>query len=196
MQNRNVRIKDIYVGKPDAKDEVNFEGVEKFIKSFVVADHFNIDLLISGNSCFITGFKGTGKTALLFYLEDKIKSGDSAACTSYIFFKEEYTDARRDGLNYLSQRVLSAISVEKNSLIESTEFEYIWRWVFFKQIVNDNELFNRRIFLDDSDWKRFERLVNQIVEPKNKRRYRITNKLKLKVTFADHYTMMKINPEI
>ena len=82
-----VKIKDLYAGKPDAKDEINFEGMDTFIKTFVVAEHFNLESLIDGNHCFITGFKGTGKTALLFYLEDKIKANDSVACTSYIFLK-------------------------------------------------------------------------------------------------------------
>ena len=69
----DIRIKDIYAGRPDAKDEINFDGFDSFIKTFVVADHFNLDSLISGNHCFITGFKGTGKTALLFYLEKQLK---------------------------------------------------------------------------------------------------------------------------
>ena len=63
-----LKIKDIYAGKPDAKDEIDFGGLEEFIKTYVVAEHFNIESLISGTNCFITGFKGTGKTALLFYL--------------------------------------------------------------------------------------------------------------------------------
>ena len=73
---KNITIKEIYAGKPDAKDEINFEGLDNFIKTFVVADHFNIDSLINGTNCFITGFKGTGKTALLFYLDSMIKDKD------------------------------------------------------------------------------------------------------------------------
>ena len=34
-----IKIRDLYTGKPDAKDEINFEGLEEFIKTFVVADH-------------------------------------------------------------------------------------------------------------------------------------------------------------
>lgn len=193
---KTMRIKDIYVGKPDAKDEVNFEGVERFIKSFVVADHFNLDHLLYGNNCFITGFKGTGKTALLFYLEDKIKSEDNAACTSYIFFKEEFTDARRDELNNLSQRVLSAISVERDSLIDTTEFEYIWRWIFLKQIVNDNESYSRNLFVQDENWKNFEEIVAHIVEPENKRKFRIPNKIRIAIPVKDPVTMTEMTPNI
>ena len=51
-----IKIRDLYTGKPDAKDEINFEGLEEFIKTFVVADHFQLDSLLYGNNCFITGF--------------------------------------------------------------------------------------------------------------------------------------------
>lgn len=71
---KNIKIRDLYAGKPDAKDEINFEGWDNFIKTFVVADHFNLNLLMEGNHCFITGFKGTGKTALLFYLDDMLNA--------------------------------------------------------------------------------------------------------------------------
>ena len=73
---KDIRIKDLYAGKPDAKDEVDFQNSDTFIKTFVVADYFNLDSLTKGTNCFITGFKGTGKTALLFYLEDKLKKED------------------------------------------------------------------------------------------------------------------------
>ena len=33
-------IKDIYAGKPDAKDEIGFDGIEGFVKSFVIPDTF------------------------------------------------------------------------------------------------------------------------------------------------------------
>lgn len=97
-----IKIRDLYTGKPDAKDEINFEGLEEFIKTFVVADHFQLDSLLYGNNCFITGFKGTGKTALLFYLDNKLKDEDPITCTSFIFFKEEFTDAKRDELQAIS----------------------------------------------------------------------------------------------
>lgn len=30
-----IKIRDLYTGKPDAKDEINFEGLEEFIKTFL-----------------------------------------------------------------------------------------------------------------------------------------------------------------
>ena len=72
-----IKIRDLYTGKPDAKDEINFEGLDEFIKTFVIAEHFQVDSLLHGSNCFITGFKGTGKTALLFYLDNKLQEEDN-----------------------------------------------------------------------------------------------------------------------
>lgn len=127
--------------------------MDTFIKTFVVAEHFNLESLIDGNHCFITGFKGTGKTALLFYLEDKIKANDSVACTSYIFFKEEYTDVRKRELQEFSRRVLSSIFCGRRCITDNTEFEYVWRWIFLKQLVSDNEIYSRNLFVDNEEWK-------------------------------------------
>lgn len=191
-----IRIRDLYAGKPDAKDEFNFEGSEKFIETFVVADHFNLDLLIKGSHCFITGFKGTGKTALLFYLEDLVKTIDEASCTSYIFFKENFTDIKRNELTNLSQRVMSSISVENGALIDTTEFEYIWRWILYKQIVTDNQSFSRNLFVDNDKWQSFEKLVNQIIEPTNKRKFSIPNKIRLALPYIDPASQAEIKPEV
>ena len=60
---KTIKIRDLYTGKPDAKDEINFEGLDEFIKTFVIAEHFQVDSLLHGSNCFITGFKGTGKTS-------------------------------------------------------------------------------------------------------------------------------------
>ena len=149
---KKVKIKELYTGKPDAKDEINFEGLDGFIKAFVIADHFQIDSLLNGSNCFITGFKGTGKTALLFYLDNLLQERDVSACTSFIFFKEEFTEIKRNELQALSTRVLSSISVEPGALLDVRDFEYIWRWLFYKRIVSDNEEYNRNLFVDDESW--------------------------------------------
>lgn len=193
---KNIRIKDLYTGKPDAKDEVNFESPEKFIKTFVVADHFNLDSLTKGTNCFITGFKGTGKTALLFYLDDKIRKEDPQACTSYILFKEDFTETRRNEMQGISQKVLSSITVSNDTLVGTTEFEYIWRWLFFKQIVADNETYNRNLFQDNEAWKKFEKIISRILEPKNKRKFQIPNSIKLAMPVKDPMSQTEVTPEV
>lgn len=192
----NVRIRDLYTGKPDAKDEINFEGLDEFIRTFVVADHFQIESLINDSNCFITGFKGTGKTALLFYLDNLIQDADCAACTSYIFFREDFNEMKRNHLNAFSARMLSSISVEDNALLGVSDFSYIWRWLFFKRIVSDNAEYNRNLFKDDEHWLAFERTINQIKDPLNPRKSTIPNKIRLSAQYKDPTNMSEITPEI
>lgn len=80
-------INDIYTGRPDAKDEIKFDGIEGFVNSIVIPDTFNINNLLNKNHCFITGYKGTGKTALLFYLEFLLKEKTPYACFQLYHFK-------------------------------------------------------------------------------------------------------------
>lgn len=189
-------IKDIYAGKPDAKDEIDFGGLEEFIKTYVVAEHFNIESLISGTNCFITGFKGTGKTALLFYLDNRFKEIDESTCSSFIFFKEEFTDTKRSELESIAKRILSSISVEKNALVDNQEFEYIWRWLLFKRIVSDNEEYNRGLFIDDENWKKFENIIGKIKSPNNRKKFTIPQKIKMAVPYVEPSTQSVITPEV
>ena len=193
---KKIKIKDLYAGRPDAKDEIYFDGPDSFIKTYVIADHFNLDLLTAGKHCYITGFKGTGKTAMLFFLDDKLKDEDSSTCSSFIFFKEDFTDMRRSELEELSRRVLSSIAVEPGALTEVSEFEYIWRWIMLKQIVNDNDTYGRNLFVDNEEWNTFENIVAKIKAPRDKRKIFLPNKIKLAAPYKDLATMTEISPEI
>lgn len=192
---KEIKIRDLYTGKPDAKDEINFEGLDEFIKTFVIAEHFQIDSLLHGSNCFITGFKGTGKTALLFYLDNKLQEEDMLACTSFMFFKEDFTEAKRNELQTLSTRILSSISVEPGALLGVRDFDYIWRWLFYKRIVSDNEEFNRNLFVDDEAWQEFEKKVSQIKDPANKKKSVIPNRIKVATQYKEPGSMVEITPE-
>lgn len=189
-------IKDLYAGRPDAKDEINYDGLEEFIKTFVVPSNFDIERLVDKNDCFITGYKGTGKTALLFYLDDYIRNKDSSACSSFIFFKEEFTDAKKTELEYMSHRILSSISINDTTMVSISDFEYIWRWLFFKRIISDNDDFNGGLFVDDKNWNNFCKLMSRIKAPSNIRKTIIPPKIKLSMPCKDSMSQVEINPEI
>lgn len=191
-----IQIKDLYAGKPDAKDEINFEGLDDFVKTFVLADNFNLDSLISGSNCFITGFKGTGKTALLFFLDNVLKQKDESSCTSFVFFKEEFTDAKRDELEIMSRRILSSISIDRETLVGGKEFEYIWRWLLFKRIVADNEEYNNHLFVQDESWEKFQRIIGLIKAPSDRKKTIIPRKIKVAFPYTDPTAQMTLSPEI
>lgn len=180
---KQTMLKNIYSGKPDAKDEINFDGLEGFIKTFIIPHNIDLDLLINGSQCFISGYKGTGKTALLFYLDNLVREKDSSACSSFVFFKEEFADLKKDEIDKFSKRTVSSITIGEDTLLNNSEFEYIWRWLFFKRILADNNEFNGGLFLRDKNWEKFERLVSKIKGPINIKKSIIPNKLRLGIPF-------------
>ena len=152
--------------------------------------------MLHGNNCFITGFKGTGKTALLFYLDNKLHEEDKSVCTSFIFFKEDFTEAKRTELQTLSTRMLSSISVEPGALLDVHDFEYVWRWLFFKRIVSDNVEFNRNLFVNNDCWAAFEKKITEIKDPVNKKKSIIPNKIRIATQYKDPGSMATITPEL
>lgn len=191
-----IKIKDIYAGKPDAKDEINFEGVEEFLEALVIPRNFDINALLYGNKFFITGYKGVGKTALLFYLDRELRNKDEATCTSFVFFKEEFTDLRKSQLDKFSKRLLSSVYIENQTLVNNSEFEYIWRWIFFRRIIADNELFSEGIFVNDENWNNFVKIVKSIQGPGNLKKSIIPSKLKVATLISDKNAGVEVTPEI
>lgn len=192
----NISIKGIYAGKPDAKDEINFEGLSEFIKTFIVPPNCDLESLLTGNYCFISGYKGTGKTALLFYLDSLIRERDNSACSSFIFFKEEFAELKKGEFDKYSKRELSSIMIERDTLINNSDFEYIWRWLFLKRIVADNEEFNGGLFVNNREWSKFTQIVSRIKAPANIKKSIIPQRIKLAAPVTDISTGNTIAPEI
>lgn len=66
-----LKLKDIFIGKTDAKNEfIENSASEKevFLRSFLKPDNLVEDDFLQGKRYYITGLKGTGKTALMRYL--------------------------------------------------------------------------------------------------------------------------------
>lgn len=89
-----MNISDIYAGKPDASDEIRERGYDEFASSYIKPSGINIARLASteyGTPIFIMGDKGTGKTALLHFLQNYVCTIDASACSSFIFFDSGFS---------------------------------------------------------------------------------------------------------
>lgn len=188
------KIKDVYAGKPDAKDEVETEGIDSFLETYVMPNNFNIDSLINGSGYFITGYKGTGKTALLYYLDSYIRNLDSMMVSSFIFFKGDYSDLQKQEMVQLAKRLTSAISIGNDVIIDGTDFEIIWRWLFYCRIIEDNKTYNYGIYEQNQAWETFERKVSQIGYEKKKHFLSIPSKILVSCPISDNIQMSKISP--
>ena len=61
-----IKIRDLYTGKPDAKDEINFEGLEEFIKTLLLQTIFNSILYYMEIIALLQDLKGLEKPLSYF----------------------------------------------------------------------------------------------------------------------------------
>lgn len=84
-------LKEIEFGEPDANAEyfmsLRLKNKPMYIRAYHSDDMIDYDSYISGVKFIITGQKGTGKTAVLRYIEDKLL--ESGYSTEFIVFKNE-----------------------------------------------------------------------------------------------------------
>ena len=104
-------IKDIYAGMPDAKDEISTNQIGAFLGSFVVPPELPIDSLLKGRKFLISGYKGVGKTSVLYYLQNEVQNRDASACTSFIYFKSDFEEVRKSNLDAVAKKLTALIDV-------------------------------------------------------------------------------------
>ncbi len=162
---RDLKLKDIYAGLPDAKDEYAYENFDTIRKCFVSPPNFDIDELISGNKCFIRGYKGTGKTALLYYISNKLLEKDNTSCISFILFKN-FDNSEKEKIQNIALNINKPkefnLSVPNDYDISSDGYIYIWKWILLEQIIRDNDDCNNGLFLNDNNYKNFVKTLKII----------------------------------
>ena len=184
-----MNIGDIYAGKPDASDEIRERGYEEFASSYIKPSGINIAGLASvkyGSPIFIMGDKGTGKTALLHFLESYVRTIDTAACSSFISFNSDFSHVERERLNTISKTISASIAIDNSfaSVGQNAEcdFTYVWRWQLYQKIISDNECFNGGLFDDGEAWNNFKAEVNKVSKTMDKERMHIPAKVSIGAT--------------
>lgn len=81
----STKVKDIYSGKPDARDEWLLQN-NKLLESFIMPANFNIEYLLSSDKRFIRGYKGSGKTALLLYINNYVHTKNPETISTFVYF--------------------------------------------------------------------------------------------------------------
>jgi S1 RNA binding domain len=155
-------IKDIYMGQLDAKDEINYGTEEKFLKCFVVPPNYNVDDLLTGPNFLISGFKGVGKTALMYYIESVCLQDDPQTCTSFILFKSDYNDLEKIKIDSAAKRLIQSINFEQGVMESINDFHDLWKIIIFQKIVSDHEENSNNLFMNDEIWTEFSKVVNSI----------------------------------
>lgn len=117
--------------------------------------------LLSGKKFLVIGYKGVGKTSVLYYLQNKAHEQDPSTCSSFIYFKSDFEEVRRSNMESIGKKLTAIVDISGTIQLNKIEFLH-WRWVFFKKIVDDCEENQNGLFLKDDEWYKFVEAVNKI----------------------------------
>lgn len=153
----SLKIKDIFIGKTDAKNELiecSDQEIHAFKSGFLMPDNVIAEDFFSGKRYFIIGLKGTGKTALLRYLG--ICVDELEGChSSFILFKSDIKEDKRSAL----ESIANVIQRGQDSYGGFKDFEQPWKLFLFQQIVSICEEKEIQLFQEDDYWKEFRKHI-------------------------------------
>lgn len=156
------RIIDIYAGMPDAKDEINTGLADKFFASFIIPPELPVDNMLNGRKFLVAGYKGVGKTSILYYLQNFARERDPSTCTSFLYFKSDIEELKKSNMDMVAKKLTATVDISGEIQPNSVEFLHLWRWVFFRRIVDDCEENENGLFVKDDNWNKFVKQVNKI----------------------------------
>ena len=154
-----MRLKDIYIGTTDAKNELlanSPDEVARFVRLYVTPPALSVDRFSDRSKYFISGLKGTGKTALLRYVA--IKLDDTLGAVSrFVLFKSEIDEDLRSDFAKAARVQL----VHENSAdTDETDFELVWRWFIYRKLAQIFSTEDSHAFQQNSKLSHFCELVN------------------------------------
>ena len=127
-----MNLKDINFGDVDAKNEILKQvrvGERDFFNSYSIPERIEIAEFLDGRKYFVLGLKGTGKTALLRYMHDKVEQERSLS--ELILFKSHVTEEDRQKLS--KDAGFQIVSIDNvPSFIQ--DFKESWKWLIYQKI--------------------------------------------------------------
>ena len=134
---KKIPLSKIVFGKTDAFNELNTFGQEFFVGSFVSNPKYHVDEFVSGSRFFICGKKGTGKSALLKYLECHF-TADKNNLVFPIRFKSEIEQVDKDNFEQIAANIDVVLGEEKydtSSIAEQSSYVLVWKTFLINQII-------------------------------------------------------------
>lgn len=151
-----MKLKDIHFGSIDAKHDIEGrspEEIQYFEDTFILPPNVDINDYLLSKKYYISGLKGTGKTALLRYIQ--IKAEKLGYKTNFILFKSDFDTYERKAFhNSLMAEVPRA--PENSDDILDYDYEQAWRMYFYQTIVTLAKNDRLTPFQDNAIWKDFK----------------------------------------
>lgn len=160
-----MKLKDLNLGFIDAKNELLADSPEerkRFKAAFVVPPSLDIAKYTSGERYFVSGLKGTGKTALLRFISLKIEE-ETGISSSFVLFKTDLNEDLKKSFAQASRdsQTLQDTAVEANSIdFSGDDFENVWRWFIYRKLATVLQEEEVELFQHNSDYYDFLSVVS------------------------------------
>lgn len=164
-----IKLKEIPFGSTDAKNEVLSNTPEerrRFLASFVTPPALAIEKFFSRDKYYISGLKGTGKTALLRYVSLKLEENDKST-SNFILFKSDVDEDLRKDFTRAARVQLVTDNAES---YEGDDYETVWRWFIYRKIAALLQDEATKTFQDNAKLSSFTALVSSesLTKPEQK----------------------------
>lgn len=151
-----IKLKNLFLGNIDAKHElINYSEQEQkqFLDSFLIPENIDISQFVNLRKFFITGMKGTGKTALLRYIGLELENKHHST-VRFVLFKSDFSDEEKKKFSRAARTILADKEVD-----DSEDYQEIWQWFIYRNIVKIVEDEKKIIFENDDNWKKFSTCI-------------------------------------
>jgi hypothetical protein len=151
-----MKISDVNFGSIDAKHEVDGRTpaeIKYFEDSYVLPPNINLDDYLSGKKYYISGLKGTGKTALLRFIQ--IQADKNNIKTSFILFKSDFDSYERESLH----NSIISTTPQPDTANSQYDYEQAWRMYVYKTIVSLTLSEKIDAFQKNKIWSEFKDLI-------------------------------------
>ncbi|MBR1494986.1 MAG: hypothetical protein IJ601_08070 [Acidaminococcaceae bacterium] len=171
-----LNIKELTFGKTDTFNELKEFGQEWFVKAFFPYEKYELDSFIKGNSYYICGEKGTGKTALLRLLQCQL-SEDPNNLIIPIRFKTEFDSDDKKAMIKAATNVKETTAEGVDDFKEGTDTVNVWQIYMIYQLLSkcDDSGSEYHLFDESAELSQIRQLL-KIVYPDHKNK--IVPKLK------------------
>lgn len=149
-----IPISQIVFGKTDAFNELNTFGQDYFMGSFVSNPKYHVDEFLSGSRYYICGKKGTGKSALLKYLQCCFEE-DKCNLVFPIRFKSDIEQVDKDSFERIAA-MPEGISTENKydtaSIVDQASYVLVWKTFLINQIITRASAGEFCVFKETDDY--------------------------------------------
>ena len=141
--------------------EDTIENKDLFMGSFLLPDNIVLDDFYKRKRYFVLGYKGTGKTALLRYIEKKLIQQRNIQ-SIFLLFKTDISEDEKKRMAHLARTTL--VEQNSNDISEDVSYDDVWMWLIHRLIVNKIETTNSNLFKHNKDLERYINCIHASAE--------------------------------